>query len=149
MSEKRTVKRQGPTIDSIPLIYRHKIPISKTHRFWQGLAEGRIRATRCGTCGSIYFPPQDDCPRCMASGLEWVDLPKRGTIEAFTKVYARPQGYEHFDPYIVAIVGVGDARIIGWLMGVEDERNVRVGMDVEVDVVEVGPGKLVPVFRPA
>ncbi len=149
MSEKRTVKRQGPTIDSIPLIYRHKIPISKTHKFWQGLAEGRIRATRCGTCGSIYFPPQDDCPKCMVSGLEWIDLPNRGTIETYTKVYAKPQGYEHFDPYIVAIANVGTARIIGWLLGVDDEKNVRVGMTVEVGVVEVEQGKLVPVFRPA
>ena len=127
---KKTVKIEGPAIDSIPIIYRHRIPIGRTVKYWDGLKEGRIYATRCKSCGAVYYPPQADCPYCGSSDVEWIELPREGVLETFTRVYAKPQGYEDFEPYIIAIARVGDVRVMGWLVNVKDERCVKVGDEV-------------------
>ncbi|WP_243676120.1 OB-fold domain-containing protein [Vulcanisaeta distributa] len=49
-------------------------------------------------------------------------------LETFTRVYSRPQGFEDFEPYIIAIARVGDVRVMGWLINVKDERCVRLVM---------------------
>lgn len=134
MSERRYVKRMGPYIDSIPFLLKHQIPTSKTERFWRGLAEGKIYAARCRKCGSVYFPPQADCPLCMADDMEWVELPRSGTLETFTKIYSKPQGYEEFDPYIVAIASLDNGvKLMGWL-DAKDEKCIKVGDKVLLDI---------------
>lgn len=137
MSAKKYIKIEGPFIDSIPLIYKHKIPIQKTEKFWTGLKEGKLYATRCVKCGTVYFPPQGDCPIDMNSEMEWVELPKDGVLEAFTKVYARPQGYEEFDPYGVGIATLSNGvRVMGWVEP-PDEKCIKVGDKVEAGVREL------------
>lgn len=135
--ERRVIKKEGPTIDSIPLIYKHKIPISRVTRYFDGLKEGKIYATRCRDCGTVYYPPQVDCPYCGSSNVEWFELPKEGVLETFTKVYSRPQGYEDFEPYIIAIARVGNVKVMGWLINVKDERCVSVGDDVILSTIYI------------
>ncbi|WP_243669173.1 zinc ribbon domain-containing protein [Vulcanisaeta sp. JCM 16161] len=77
---RKTVKAEGPTIDSVPIVYRHKIPIGKTVKYWDGLKEGRIYATRCKSCGAVYYPPQADCPYCGSSDVEWIELLGRASL---------------------------------------------------------------------
>lgn len=140
-------KREGPTLDSVPITFKHRIPVSKTAKFWEGLREGKLFATRCKMCGALYYPPQADCPRDMSGELEWVELSREGTLEAFTKVYARPQGFEDVDPYIVGIASLREGvRVMGWVEGVSDERSLRVGDMVEVGTREV-KGKHIVVLR--
>ncbi|MCX8137308.1 Zn-ribbon domain-containing OB-fold protein [Pyrobaculum aerophilum] len=132
MSVRKYVKIEGPAIDSIPLIYKHKIPIQKTLLFWEGLKEGKIYATRCKKCGQVYFPPQADCPNDMTSDMEWIELPKNGVLEAFTKVYARPQGFDDIEPYMIGIATLTNGvRVMGWVEP-PDEKCVKVGDEVEL-----------------
>ncbi|WP_343078474.1 Zn-ribbon domain-containing OB-fold protein [Pyrobaculum sp.] len=134
MSTRKYTKIEGPTIDSVPLIYKHKIPIQKTYKFWEGLKEGKIFATRCKKCGRIYFPPQADCSDDFSSDMEWVELPKFGVLEAFTKVYARPQGFDDVDPYVIGIATLENGvRVMGWV-DPPDEKCVKVGNRVELTI---------------
>ena len=48
-TSRKTVKMEGPTIDSVPIVYRHKIPVGRVIKYFDGLREGRIYATRCKT----------------------------------------------------------------------------------------------------
>jgi len=130
---RKYVKIEGPYVESVPLVYKHKIPIQKTEQFWKGLAEGKIYATRCKKCNTVYFPPQADCPVDMSSEMEWVELPREGVLEAFTKVYARPQGFDDLEPYVIGIATLSNGvRVMGWVEP-PDERCIKVG-----DAVEVG-----------
>ncbi|MEM0483661.1 DNA-binding protein [Pyrobaculum aerophilum] len=131
MTTRKYIKREGPWVESIPLIYRHKLPISNVEQYWKGLERGVIYATRCTACGSVYYPPQAYCPSCGGQNMEWIELPKEGVVETFTKIYAKPQGYEDFDPYIVAIVSTGEFKIMGWLKA-RDEKCVKVGDRVSI-----------------
>jgi len=123
-----------PTITSRPLIYVHKIPISKTRKFWDGIKEGRLFATKCRVCGKIYYPPQADCSQCLSSDMEWVEVPGEGVIETFAASYLKPQGFEDYpEPYIIAIASVEELgiRVMGLIRGVRPE-DVHVGMRVRI-----------------
>jgi uncharacterized OB-fold protein len=95
--------KELPSVISRPLTYIHKIPILKTQLFWEKLKEGEIYATRCKKCKKLYYPPQADCPECLASEIEWIKLSGEATLEAYTQVQARPQRFENYEPYIIAI----------------------------------------------
>ena len=43
-----------PTFKSRPITLIYDIPTSKTLRFWDGLKQGKIYATRCKKCGKAY-----------------------------------------------------------------------------------------------
>ncbi|MEM2439812.1 MAG: Zn-ribbon domain-containing OB-fold protein [Candidatus Bathyarchaeia archaeon] len=110
----------------------HAIPISKTLPFWEGLKQGKILATKCRGCGKLYFPPVADCPQCLASNMEWVELSGEAIIEAFTQVVVRPATFQHEKPYIVAIGRLKeDVRVLAWLIGF-NLSEIRVGMKVRL-----------------
>lgn len=52
--------------------------------FFSRLAKGEFQTTRCRACRETHYPPRVVCPRCLGEDLEWVDLPREGTLLAFT-----------------------------------------------------------------
>ncbi len=44
-------------------------PFTKVGEFAAGLAEGKIKATKCTGCGHVEFPPRADCPGCGGKGF--------------------------------------------------------------------------------
>jgi len=126
-------KVEHPYIISRTLIYSHKIPILKNKRFWDGLKEGKLLATRCNKCGKIYYPPQVDCPDCLTSDCEWIELSNVGEIETFVASYLKPQGFEHFkEPYTIAIARTNEGVKVMGLMENVDPKNLRVGIKVKI-----------------
>ena len=120
-----------PSITSRPLTYIHKIPILKTQIFWEKLKEGEIYATKCKKCGKLYYPPQVDCPKCLSSNIEWVKLSGELTLEAYTYVQVKPQGFEKYEPYIIAIATTPEGiRIIGWMEKIKLEE-IKIGMKLK------------------
>lgn len=126
------MSKEQPSITSRSLTYTHKIPIVKTQIFWEGLKKGDIFATRCKRCGKLYFPPQIDCPVCLASEVEWIKLSRTVTLETFTQVRVKPQGFTGYDPYMIAIAKTEEgAKVMGWLEDIKLEE-VNVGMKLEM-----------------
>ncbi|MEM2386589.1 MAG: Zn-ribbon domain-containing OB-fold protein [Candidatus Bathyarchaeia archaeon] len=118
----------APSIKSREIRVVQDIPISKTLPFWEGLKQGKIRATKCKGCGKIYFPPVADCPQCLTSNMEWVDLGNEATIETFTHVVVRPTTFQHEKPYTVAIGRLKEGvRVLAWLTGFKHSE-IKVGM---------------------
>lgn len=130
-----TEKAELPSITSRALTYLHDIPILRTKKFWEGLRDGKVYATRCRKCGKLYFPPQVDCSNCLTSDVEWVQLNDKGVIETFTEIFLKPQGFTHYEsPYIIAIARTSEGvKIMGWLEGIE-AKDAKVGMDVRVTI---------------
>jgi uncharacterized OB-fold protein len=89
------------------------------------LAEGRLVLPRCASCGQWQWPPDVVCFACHTFGLEWVEVPPRGTIYSWTRTWhaARPQLKESV-PYLIVLVeveGAGGIRLIGNLLGGGDQ----------------------------
>ncbi len=117
-----------PSIKSREIKIVQDIPISKTLKFWEGLKEGKIYATKCTKCGKLHFPPVADCSDCLSSDVEWVELSREAEIETFTHVVIRPTSFQQNKPYTVAIGKLKEGvKVLAWLTGVKMSE-VKVGM---------------------
>lgn len=121
-----------PSIKSREVKIVQNIPVSKTLKFWEGLKEGKVYATKCTKCGKLHFPPVADCSDCLSSDLEWVELSREAEIETFTHVVVRPTSFQQNRPYTVAIGRLKeDVKVLAWLTGFKISE-VKVGMKAKL-----------------
>lgn len=124
---------------------------TRIHAFYGHLRAGRLTTTRCRACGYLPWPPRVLCPECRSEDLEWVDLPRQGTVHGFTvQEAAMPPGFDQ--PAIFAIVDVGGRLIFSRLIGAPPAA-VAVGMPVEFTTIPVpappdGEERILHAFRP-
>jgi uncharacterized OB-fold protein len=89
---------------------------NRIYPFYDNLRAGKFTTTKCKKCGYIMFPPQVICPKCWADELEWVELPQRAKVVAFTETQAgAPLGFER--PLILAWLTFGDKGPLKHLLG--------------------------------
>lgn len=127
-----------PSIKSREIKIVQEIPISKELRFYEGLKQGKVYATKCKDCGKIYFPPNVDCAECLTTGLDWVELSSEAEIETFTHVVVRPTTFLQQKPYTVAIGRLNEGvKVLAWLTGFKLSE-IKVGMKAKL-VAKVTP----------
>ena len=112
---------------------------AKVASFVTYLEQGKVMATRCRKCGTSYFPPKIDCPKCLVSDMEWFEAKGNGRLTTYTVVNYGPTGFDDDTPYTLAIAEFGDGlRIFG-----------RLSRDIEEGEIEVGMGlKVIPIKLP-
>ncbi|MCE4604473.1 MAG: Zn-ribbon domain-containing OB-fold protein [Aeropyrum sp.] len=124
--------------DQRELRIRFTISIEKIRRFFEALAEGKLLATKCVKSGKIYFPPQVDCPDDPSSEIEWVELPREGTLLTYTVINTKPYTFSHYPDYVVGIGRLAeDLNVLAWVRG--DPSKLRRGMKVRLEVVKREP----------
>ena len=122
-------------IDPLPL---ESPDHTKLHEFYAKLADGRLTTTACAGCRRTAWPPRGFCPDCGSDRFEWVDLPREGTIHAFTIQEAGlPAGFAA--PRVFAIVTLGPHRIFSIVSGA-DAGQVAVGQRVTFQPLRVEDG---------
>ncbi len=121
------------------LVIRYPYSINYIHSyaedtpFFLGLAEGRLRGSRCTArpCGFVFATPRGHCMVC-GSATEWIDLPNRGRIHAWTTCHFGSEAFLKETPYNLALVefdGAGSLLLVRLKDCVESE--IYVGMPVE------------------
>jgi len=128
-------KEYSYTMDIYP---QEHVEETRLWPFFETLKQGKLTTTKCNKCGHIFWPPEVVCPGCLSDDLEYVDMPKRGKIYAFTvQVAAIPPGFE--PPLIHAIIDFENGvRIISPLVDTKPE-DVKLGDEVELKVVNIPP----------
>ncbi|QKR00225.1 Zn-ribbon domain-containing OB-fold protein [Metallosphaera tengchongensis] len=127
---------------------RYQIPVKKISKFFEGLRNGKILATKCGKCGSVYFPPQNDCPKCKVTDLEWMEIVGEGEIVTYTVISVKPPSFAHYPDYVVGIAKFKETNVTAWIDGPREK--IKVGGKVRLEIVKREPEgyltyKLVPV----
>ena len=132
---------------------------TKVNRFVDELAAGRFMATVCKKCGKKYYPPQADCPGCMASDMEWKQISSEGALVTFTKIHVPPEHFAvrqplmpfssvQFEPCPIGILGVeGGLKIMGWIPK-SDIKKIKVGMKMKASSFTLPDGKLTIILEP-
>ena len=106
--------------------------------------EGHPSATRCTKCSQISYPPREHCPSCFGGEVEWVRLPERGTLYAFT---TNKRGLRFTAPSVIGVVEFEDVGlVIGPVVG--DRHSLKIGQEVGVTVMDLGGGMSYPQFTP-
>lgn len=117
---------------------------TRIHPFFEHLRDGRLTTTKCRACGTVLWQPRIVCSQCNAADMEWIDLPKEGTIFAFTAVYAgAPLGMEEDVPFVVAVVELDGAplKIVGRIDDAAYE-DLMIGDPVSLKVIELQDGRV-------
>jgi uncharacterized protein len=117
--------------------------------FYDRLRRGRLSTTRCPQDGALHWPPRTACPECHTEQLDWVDLPERGRIYAFSAVLGgAPLGMESEVPFAVGLVDLEGAplRLFGRIEG-SPWSDLRIGQEVAVETYDIGDGRYFYRFR--
>ncbi len=137
-----------PVIKSRKLEITYNIPISKTLRFWEGLKEGKILATKCRNCGKLHFPPAADCGECLSSDMEWIELSGEGRLVTYTHVIVRPKSFQEEQPYTVAVAELKEGiKALAWLTDVK-KKDIKIGMELKMVPKQFPDGRIAYVFKP-
>ncbi len=128
-----------------------RIPPSMTRDtqfFWDGLKEHTLLVQRCAECQTLRHPPRPMCPHCNSVAWKPIESTGRGVVYSF--VMPRHPMFPGFDsPYIVALVELEEGlRLVSNLCDVAD-RDVTIGMPVEVFYEHFDGDLVLPQFRPA
>lgn len=115
-----------------------------TRTFFERLRERRFQSTRCGACQQVAYPPRLFCAACGHGEVEWVDLPRRGTLHAFTTQH---RSLRFFDPDVLGLVELAGVGFV--LSKIDAELDaLSIGQEVEVDYLEISGDLVVHQFRP-
>jgi uncharacterized OB-fold protein len=105
--------------------------------------EPALLASRCATCGSVFFPRTEGfCrnPACDSEEFEVTELSRRGTVWSYTDAqYQPPPPYipatDPYVPFALAAVELPEGLVVlGQLADGYGVADVRVGSEVELVV---------------
>jgi uncharacterized protein len=105
--------------------------------------EPALVASRCTTCGSVFFPRMEGfCrnPACDGESFEVTELSRRGTVWSYTDAqYQPPPPYipasDPYEPFALAAVELPEGIVVlGQLAEGHGVDDVRVGSEVELVV---------------
>lgn len=109
------------------------VPVHRIIKFWDGIREGKLLTTKCKKCHRVYFPPKMDCPDCMISGMDWVELSGDAELESFSQVFVKPASFSKYPDYICAVGKLKEGpRVLAWLTGIKKE-DAKVGMKLKLE----------------
>jgi len=114
------------------------------HERWEeALTEGTILGLRCEDCGYVTATPKAACVRCGSHSVAVTELPDTGTVYTKTTVEVAPT--EHGSGYQIALVELGDARLLG---RIDDGDRVEIGDEVGLRGAREYAGDTAAVFAP-
>lgn len=115
---------------------------TKASDFLSYLEKGKVMATRCRRCGTNYFPPRMDCPKCVGGDVQWFEIKENGKLLTYTVVNYGPTGFEEDAPYALAIADFDGMRVFGRLSKGLKESDIKPGMVVKVIPVKLPGGRI-------
>jgi uncharacterized OB-fold protein len=115
---------------------------TKASDFVGYLEKGKVMATRCRRCGTNYFPPRMDCPKCVGSDVEWFEVRGNGRLVTYTVVNYGPTGFEEDAPYTLAIADFDGIRVFGRISKGIKEGDIKPGMGLKVLPVKLPGGRI-------
>ncbi|MCI4367659.1 MAG: zinc ribbon domain-containing protein [Thermoplasmata archaeon] len=147
-------KEDGPPPPDRPPFLLDFYPLEEANQtglsmFYDALRQGRLTTTRCPNDATITWPPRTVCPKCHRAALEWIELPRSGTLYAFSAVLVgAPLGMESDVPFAVGLVDLDGVplRLFGRIAG-RPWTELTVGGKVVFEPFDLPDGRVFYRFR--
>jgi len=105
------------------------------------LEKNQIMGTRCKGCGTLYFPPRADCPKCRGSEIAWVPVDGRGRLVTFTEVFFAPPAFQDSTPYLLGLAELeGGLRVFAPMSNEIDRKDLKPGLELVLKTKQAGEG---------
>lgn len=93
--------------------------------YWDNLAAQCLTMQRCDECLAWIWGPNWMCSSCRSMELTWTEVEPAGTVYSWTRTWQpfSPEFVDH-TPYLSVLVelpGAGNRRILGILLGAQDQ----------------------------
>ena len=100
-------------------------------RYFHGLKEKKLWASRCPECGATWLPPRRDCGKCGAR-TEWFEAPTVGKVHTFSVLHFAGEAFLKDIPFALVYVELPgiDTMLLSRVVGVKLE-DVKIGMPVK------------------
>ncbi len=96
-----------------------------------------LTAHRCTGCSATYFDRRNACASCSGTDFVTVDVPRKGTLRAYTIVAFAAKGVPV--PYVAALVDCDGIKVRGNVVGVDaDPAKLSLGMKVRLTTFPMG-----------
>ncbi|HOE52837.1 MAG TPA: Zn-ribbon domain-containing OB-fold protein [Methanomassiliicoccales archaeon] len=119
-------------------------------RFWrENSPRYNLKASKCGNCGKISFPPRSVCPECHRRSIgkmQEVQLSGKGEVYSFSVVHDAPAQFLNQRPYVVALIKLDEGVMLTAQIIDVEPGDVRIGMRVWASfrkLGEEGPGGVI------
>ncbi len=105
-------------------------------RFWRETPRRyNLGGSKCGTCGTVYFPPRPVCPTCTRhrqsiATMAPFQLSGSGEVLSYTVVHEAAEGFEMQVPYVVALVKTDEGPVLTGQVVDLDPGRIRIGLRV-------------------
>jgi uncharacterized OB-fold protein len=113
------------------------VPTPETQPYWDGIAEGKVRITRCRSCAQPFFPPSPVCPHCTSQDIEWFDASGRASLYSYV-IHHRPLPYWGTEgPRSVALIELAEGpRLVSSVVGCDQTPEaLRIDMELRATFV--------------
>lgn len=108
-----------------------KVPV-KDGIFTDGPDGASLLASRCKSCGQVYFPKVQSCLNCLHEELEEVLLSRKGKLFSYTVVH---MATAHFDPpFAIGYVDLPEGVRIFAPLDIIEDKPFKVGMYMEMAI---------------
>lgn len=116
---------------------------SAAKEFYKRLKEKKLCTTQCRQCSHVNLPPKLFCEKCLARDTEWIELPSRAKLYAFTQ---QERSLRFMKPDCIGIV---EFEGIGKLLTRIDMPydKLSIGMELELDFIEINSEFTLHQFR--
>lgn len=105
----------------------------------KGLMEGKLLGTKCPQCGDVTFPPRVNCWNldCKLEKTEWVEMPKRGKLHAWTVCGFAAKSALKKLPFVLAYVLLGESKTaVANILKIDEPWHTESGIPV---IVKMNP----------
>lgn len=125
------------------------LPDEYSAPFFAQLAEGRLTLQQCRACRTAQLG-QSACFHCGDKQLDLHDASGKGVVHTFVIMHiCYHQAFAHEIPYNAAVVELEEGpRLFTNILGVS-HGNLRIGLPVRAEVVQIHSGVFMPFFRAA
>lgn len=111
--------------------------------FWDALAAGEFRLSRCAACHRWLWPPQPRCGDCGAFELRWDRVEPMGSVFSWTRSwYGFTPPLAEQVPYSVVVAELphaGGTRVLGVVVGADDD--LAIGQPVRGEIIRADADK--------
>jgi uncharacterized OB-fold protein len=116
---------------------------------YKALGERKLVASRCKSCGKLYFPARPMCPECHGTDLEAEELSGKGKLSAYSIIYIATTamiqaGFDRKNPYCAGVVHLDEGpSICAQVLGVDTAcpDTIKIGTPVTATFLDRGEGE--------